>query len=223
MMAAAMLLAASCSNDSELTNVVENQAETAPITVRVSDFSVTQEEMPSGGGTTRAAEDVAEYTEVKAIDLAFYEGSTEVYKTTQLRSNTSTYTTFGEFECNLPIGNYTMVVVGRGYSNGDVFVLTSPTEAGYTTERARETFCATQDVTVTSSTPLDLSVTLSRIIAKLHIVSTDNRTASVAKIRTTYDAGGKSFNPTTGLATVNDGFSLTNTPSDAVETLDVGN
>ena len=223
MMAAAMLLAASCSNDPELTNVVENQAETAPITVRVSDFSVTQEEMPSGGGTTRAAEDVADYTEVKAIDLAFYEGSTEVYKTTQLRSNTSTYTTFGEFECNLPIGNYTMVVVGRGYSNGDVFVLTSPTEAAYTTERARETFCATQDVTVTSTTPLDLSVTLSRIIAKLHIVSTDNRTASVAKIRTTYGAGGKSFNPTTGLATVNDGFSLTNTPSSGVETLDVGN
>ena len=223
MMAAAMLLAASCSNDPELANVVENQAETAPVTVRVSDFSVTQEEMPSGGGTTRAAEDVADYTEVKAIDLAFYEGSTEVYKTTQLRSNTSTYTTFGEFECNLPIGNYTMVVVGRGYSKGDVFVLTSPTEAGYTTERARETFCATQDVTVTSTTPLDLSVTLSRIIAKLHIVSTDNRTASVTKIRTTYGAGGKSFNPTTGLATVNDGFSLTNTPNKDVETLDVGN
>jgi hypothetical protein len=78
-------------------------------------------------------------------------------------------------------------------------------------------------VTVTSLTPLDLTITLSRIIAKLHIVSTDERTASVTKIRTTYSAGGKSFNPTTGLATVNSGFAVTNTPSNAVTTLDIGN
>lgn len=45
----------------------------------------------------------------------------------------------------------------------------------------------------------------------------------MTKIRTTYGAGGKSFNPTTGLATVNSGFAVTNTPSSAVTTLDVGN
>lgn len=45
----------------------------------------------------------------------------------------------------------------------------------------------------------------------------------MTKIRTTYGAGGKSFNPTTGLATVNDGFAVSNTPSSAVTTLDVGN
>lgn len=45
----------------------------------------------------------------------------------------------------------------------------------------------------------------------------------MTKIRTTYSAGGKSFNPTTGLATVNDGFAVTNTPSSAVTTLDVSN
>lgn len=192
---------------------------TALVKIHVSDFTISQDAFYG----TKSAEDLADYTNVGAIDLAFYEGTTEVYKTTQLRSDNTTYTTFGEFECNLPIGNYTMVVIGRGYSNGDVFVLTSPTSAGYTSERARETFCATQDVTVTSTTPLDLNVILSRVIAKLHIVSTDNRSASVTKIRTTYSAGGKSFNPTTGLATVNTGFSVTNTPSTAVQTLDVGN
>ena len=212
MMAAAMLLAASCSNDSELTNVVENNAEqaTAPVRVHVNDFSVSMTEIP-GGGTTRAAQDVIDYTDVKAVDLAFYEGSTEVYKHTQLRSDNTTYTTFGEFECNLPVGNYTLVVVGRGYSNGYVFVLSSPTSAAYTTERARETFCTTQDVTVTNAAPLDLSVTLSRVIARLSILSTDIHPASVTHIRTTYGAGGKSFSPTTGLATVNTGFAVTNT------------
>jgi len=209
--AAVMLLAASgCTNESELT-VVENNAEqaTAPVTVRVSDFSISMSEF-SGGGTTRAAQDVVDYTDVMAIDLAFYEDGTEVYKHTQLRSDNSTYTNFGEFSCDLPVGNYTLVVIGRGYSNGDVFVLTSPTSAAYTTERARETFCATQDVMVTNAAPLDLSVTLTRVIARLNILSTDVHSASVTRIRTTYGAGGKSFNPTTGLATVNTGFALTN-------------
>lgn len=214
-----LLAATSCSNESDVT-VVENQTKTAPVRVHVNDFSVSMSEI-SGEGTTRAEQDVAAYTNVKAIDLAFYEGTTEVYKTTQLRDDGSTYTTFGEFECNLPVGHYKLVAIGRGYSEGDVFVLTSPTEAAYTSERARETFCATQDVTVTGTTPLDLSVTLSRIMARLEIISTDNRPASVTQIRTTYSAGGKSFNPSTGLATVNTGFAVINTPKSNVATLDV--
>lgn len=218
MVVAMLLVATSCIDESEET-IVDNQAETVPVRVHVSDFTISQDAFYGA----KSAENLNDYTNVGAIDLAFYEGTTEVYKTTQLRSDPTTYTTFGSFECDLPIGNYTMVVIGRGYSVGDVFELNSPTSAGYTTERARETFCATQSVTVTSSTPLDLTITLSRIIAKLHIVSTDERTASVTKIRTTYGAGGKSFNPTTGLATVNSGFAVTNTPSSAVTTLDVGN
>ena len=205
---AAVLLVAGC----------RKQEGTSRVRVNVNDFTITEGMFP-----TRGEEPVADYDGIKAIDLAFYEGTTEVYKHTQMRDDGSTYTTFGSFECDLPIGNYTMVVIGRGYTDGDVFVLTSPTSAGYTSERARETFCATQSVTITSTTPLDLTVTMSRIIAKLHIVFTDERTASVTKIRTTYGAGGKSFNPTTGLATVNSGFAVTNTPSSAVTTLDVGN
>ena len=109
-----------------------------------------------------------------------------------------------------------MVAVAYGYYDGDVFTLTSPTEAAFTSERPRETFSKVQSVTVTSASPLDLSITLNRVISKLQIASTDNRPAGVAKIRTTYAAGGKSFNPTTGLATDDSGFSITNTPSAAV-------
>jgi hypothetical protein len=192
--------------------------------VRVNDFSITTEEMPSGGGTTRSAVNPASYDGVGAIDLAFYSGGTEIFKTTQIKSDGTTYSTFGEFSCNLPIGNYTMVVVGRGYfPNDDVFTLTSPTAAGYTSERARETFVKTQAVNITSADPVNLSATLNRIVAKLEIISTDTRIDGVSKIRTTYSAGGKSFNPTTGLATSNTGFNLTNTPSAAVgATIDVG-
>ena len=190
----------------------------ASVKIHVSGFSVTQEEIPQG----KSAQNVENYEGVKAIDLAFYEGTNEIYKTTQMRNAPSTYTTFGEFECNLPVGHYTMVVVARGYSDGDVFVLSSPTSAAYTTERARETFCTTQSVSVTDTSSLDVSVTLSRIMTKLNILSTDVCPASVSRIRTTYSAGGKGFNPTTGLATSNDGFSLTNTRSlTASSTLDV--
>ena len=215
--AAAMLLAAtSCTNESVETEVKNNAEQvTAPVTVRVNDFSITTEDMPSGGGVTRAAQNVTNYNAVKAIDLAFYSGETEVYKHTQLRTDNTTYTTFGNFSCNLPVGTYTMVAIARGNFTGDEFTLTSPTAAGYTSERVRETFCATQSVTVTL-TGANVSVTLNRVMAKLQVLSTDNRPAGVSKIRTTYAAGGKSFNPTTGLATVNNGFSLTNTPSAAV-------
>ena len=221
--AAIMLLAAtSCTNECVETEVA-NQKATAPVTVRVNDFSITTEEMPSGGGTTRSAVNPASYDGVGAIDLAFYSGGTEVFKTTQIKSDGTTYSTFGEFECNLPVGSYTMVVVGRGQFDGDVFTLTSPTAAGYTSERARETFVKTQAVNITSADPVNLSATLNRIVAKLEIISTDTRIDGVSKIRTTYSAGGKSFNPTTGLATSNTGFNLTNTPSAAVgATIDVG-
>ena len=217
-LAAAMLLAAtSCTNESELT-VVENNAEqvTAPVTVRVNNFSITQEEMPSEGGTTRAAQNPADYDGVGAIDLVFFDAEgTKVYTSTQVKGDGS-YTTFGEFTANLQVGTYTMVAVARNHYAGDAFTLTSPTEAAYTSERPRETFAGTQAVTVTSASPLDLDVTLNRISSWLKIVSTDGRPASATKIRTTFAKGGKGFNPTTGLATTDTGFSQTNNPSTAV-------
>lgn len=215
MMAAAMLFAAtSCTNES-IENVVENNAEqaTAPVTVRVSDFTITTEEMPSGGGTTRAAVAPDSYDVVGAITLTFYDAAgTEVYKTTQIKGDGS-YTTFGEFTANLPVGHYTMVAVARAHYDGDAFTITSPTEAAYTSERPRETFSKVQTVTVTSASALDINVTLNRISAMLTIQSTDNRPAGIARIRTTYVKGGKSFNPTTGIATSDTGFTQTNTPS----------
>ena len=123
--AAIVLLAAtSCSNDREET-VVENNAEQgyAPVTVHVHGFSITQEEMPSGGGTTRAADNPATYFATGSITLAFYNAEgTEVYKTTQIEGDGS-YTTFGQFAANLQVGTYTMVAVAYGYYVGDEFTL----------------------------------------------------------------------------------------------------
>jgi len=195
------LTAASCSKSS---------TPTAPVNVHVEDFVFTVNRFTD----TKATEDPASYDYVQSITLAFYSGNTEVYSQTQIKSETPSG--FGNFTCDLPIGVYTLVVIARQVGNGDTFTFTSPTSAGYTSERPRETFCHSQSVTVTNTSPLDLDVTLSRIVSALNIVSTDNRPEGIAKIRTTYSKGSKSFNPTTGLALDDDGFTLTNTPSAAV-------
>ena len=216
MAAIGLLAVTSCTNESEETVINQNEQGYAPVTVHVSNFSITQEEMFSGSGTTRGAEDPSSYFGEGAITLAFYDAEgREVSKTTQVKADAGTYTTFGEFSANLPVGHYTMVAVAYAYYDGDAFILTSPTEAAFTSERPRETFSKVQGVTVTNASPLNIDVTLNRISSWLKIISTDGRPAGAKKIRTTFGKGGKDFNPTTGLAITDTGFSQTNNPSTA--------
>jgi hypothetical protein len=119
--------------------------------------------------------------------------------------------TFGVFSLSLPMGSYTMVVLanGLGTAGDDVLTLTSPTQAAYTTDLTRETFATTQAVNVNSNTAVDITATLNRIVAKFEVYSSDGRTANAAKIRMSLNAGSKAFNPTSGLATSNTGYTMT--------------
>ena len=210
LIAGLILLAASCSKENDLT-VKDIEEGSAPVTVRVDNFSVEQEDLMG----TRATESVADYTGVKAITLAFYNGDgTQQYCTTQLRADATTYTTFGNFSLALPYGEYTMIVLG--YGSELPIVLTSKTVAAFGEEKSRETFVYTQAVTVSSSTPLNLNATLNRINSRLVLQSTDGRPADLDAIRITFSKGGKGFNPMTGLATSDDGFVNTVTTSVAV-------
>ena len=204
LIAGMILLAASCSND-ECGNFVENNGGYTPVTVSVSGFSVEQGAFPGTGGMTRATA-VGSYSGVSFLTLAFYASNgTEVYKHTLEKGNLEQGETFGEFSTTLPIGSYTMVVLGYVLYDDDALTLTSPTQAEWTVNAPRETFAATQEVNVTNTTALNLTATLDRIVSQLKVISTDNRTANVEKIRMTFSAGGKQFSPTTGLATVNTG------------------
>ena len=204
-MAAVTLLCLSCNKQ------VENpdSEPTATVSVHVSDFTVAFSDLPGAG--TRATEAPADYAYVGELVLAFYEADgKEVYKTSQSKSSTATDANFGEFSFQLPVGNYKMVAIGRDVGSNDAFSLTSPVQAAYTSERVRETFSAVQPVVIASTAAVSLNVTLNRLVTKLVVESTDNQPAGVAKIRTTYGAGSKGFNPTTGLALDNNGFSLNN-------------
>ena len=210
--AVTVLLTLGCSHQAE----VDNQETTATVRVHVNDFSFSHENFP--GATTRADDNPKGYSNVKAVDIAIFAGSEKVYAATQLKADESTYTTFGEFECRLEKGDYTMVAVARNMTAGDVFTITSPTQAAYTTERARETFCCVQSIKVDGTKAVDVNPLLYRVMAKFQLVSTDKVPADAHTIRTTYSAGSKSFNPTTGLATDDKGFVVTN----SVKPLDNG-
>lgn len=201
----------SCSEaEGVMNSEIEGSSGCAPVRVHVSDFSFSVDDFPG----TRAAVDPGSYDGLKAMTLAFYSADgSEVSKITQEKGSSEI---FGDFSLTLPLGSYTMVVIGRDVLEDDVFSLTSATVAGYTSERVRETFCAKQSVAITSSAAVNLDVTLSRIVAQLTIRSTDGRPEGASKIRTTYSGGGKMFNPSTGLAIEDTGFSVVNTPQTAV-------
>lgn len=212
LMAGLVLLVASCSKDTDV-NLNEQEKQTAPVSVHVDDFNVSVEPI----STTRGASKVADYSGINAITLAFYKSdNSQEYKNTQLKSDHTTYTTFGDFNLSLQMGSYTMVVVAYYTNEYSPFTLISPVEASYTGARARETFTSTQTVNITSTKAVDISATLSRIISQLTVISTDNKTANVSNVRMTLSGGSKSFNPTTGLATDNAGFSNTVSSSAAV-------
>lgn len=203
------LLFAACSNDTE----TGGDSRVAPVRVQVSGYSVSQGDFPE----TRGVESAVDYTSINAITLAFYKSDgTQAYKHEQLRDDNTTYTTFGSFELSLPMGSYTMVALAYKTKEGSPLVLTSPTAAAFTGEHGYETFAYTQAVNITNTSTVDLSATLSRIISRLTVCSSDGRTANISNVRMTLSAGGWSFNPTTGLATVNTG--CTNTVSIAAAT-----
>lgn len=208
-----------CSKDEiKLANAENGSGDRAVVTVSVDDFSITQEPFDEDGNSRRASKDgtaVADYSGVKAITLAFFasDGSQQ-YCSTQLRADNTTYTTFGQFSASLPLGTYTMVVLG--YGSTQPMTLNSDTSALYTADRVRETFVKSQTVNVTSSNALNLNVTLSRMVAKVLVRSTDARPSTVDSIRVTFSAGGKGINPATGLATSNSGLANTVAVTSAV-------
>lgn len=192
-------MAASCSSDESVNNL-ESADDFAPVTVRVDGFSVEQSDIP----LTRATA-LSTYNSVKFVTLAFYKSDgSEAYKHTQVRDNTDTYTTFGEFSCNLPIGSYTMVVLCNDGNNE--ITLSSPTSATYGSNIVMDTFVDTQEVNIANNNAVSLNVILDRIVSAVAVRSTDNRPNDVKKMRITYSGGDRSFDPSTGLAATNNGF-----------------
>lgn len=201
-----ILLAASCSSESDVT-VSNPEDATVPVSVRVNKFSIEQEGFAAARGLTRGTETVEAFTKINAITLAFYKSDgTAQYKVTQLRGDDSNYDTFGEFSLALPMGSYSMVVLG--YGGTAPITLNSTTEAIYPAEEhVRDTYVGTESVTIANTEAVEISATLSRVNSTLFVVSSDSKSDNASNLRMTFAAGGRGVNPQTGLATSNTGFS----------------
>lgn len=198
----------------------DDQLQTAEVRVHLDDLQIEQVD----NSDTRSTDDPISVKDVKALTVVFFDSdNNKVYNSTQLLDDPTTYTTFGEFKCTLPIGDYTLVAVGRGYSKGDELDISSPVLAGYTSERVRPTFSNTMPLSVTSTDPMDVPFAIVNASTMLKIYSKDVRPDEVAKIRTTFQMASKSFNPTTGYATDSLGFSMTNSVGSKGEPLKIGN
>ena len=197
--AAAALLTISCS-------VKEDRILcTAPVRVSVNGFTVSQEDLPA---PTRAPQNVTDVTNIKVLTLAFYSGDTETYKPRQTRGALDEGETFGVFDLSLPMGSYTMVVIAQGLVDGETpIVLSSPTEATFGDNPTRNLFLTTRTVEIHSADAVDISATLNRVTAVFQVKSSDVRTAGATQIRLTVRDGGKTFDPTSGLATSHEGHS----------------
>ena len=192
---AAILLLVGCSKDRV------SETNTAKVHVTFDAFSVSQGEFDSKAT-------IADYNNIKYVVLAFYKSDgSQQYKSIQYRNDPTTYdTVFGDFDLTLPMGSYTMVAFGYSTIDGSPFELTSTTLASYTGEHALETFSVTQAVNITNTNDVTLNAALDRIVSKLQVISTDGRTANASNIQMTISGGSRSFNPTTGLASDNNGF-----------------
>lgn len=108
------------------------------------------------------------------------------------------------FSLSLSYGSYKMVVIAH---EGEFpITLSNLSEASFGSEKPKDTFLYSQDLTIENSDPANLSATLSRIITRLIIESTDSKPANVKDVRITLSKGGTTFSPVTGFAANDAGF-----------------
>lgn len=167
---------------SETETVVPHQEETMFVGMELNT-------LPYEGVDTRAIADEVKYVTVMLFDRA-----------TQLYNRQFSFDVVGtSYIFNMPVGNWTMVLVGTG--DGliadfattptvgvtlltDVMLsLTQPTATTYST--TREYFYARQNIAVTSATTLIPAVTLVRIVGKMTVTATQALSDSLSYVKIT--------------------------------------
>ncbi len=141
-------------------------------------------------------------TEVKnactRLNYAIYDlDGTRVKQINQLVSEPN----FGTASFQLEKGKYLMVVVGHS-CNGNP-TMTDPNKIQFTNSTGySDTFLYSETVTI-GEEPVELDISLDRIVSLCRFVITDDIPADVAKMQFYYTGGSGAFNASTGLGSVN--------------------
>lgn len=116
-------------------------------------------------------------------------------------SQVSSDASFGQCGFQLEAGTYQLVVVAHS-SNGNP-TMTDPAKIQFTnTQGYTDTFMYYSEVTI-GEDPVELEVSLDRIVSLCRFVITDDFPAEVKKMRFYYTGGSGAFNALTGLGCVN--------------------
>ena len=131
------------------------------------------------------------------LNFAVYDGDTRLKQINQ----TSADAGFGKASFQLDAGTFQLVVVAHS-SKGNP-TMNNPTKIQFdNSDGYSDTFLYSEDVTVASD-PVNLSLTLHRIVALCRFVITDDYPQSVAKMQFKYTGGSGAFNAATGQGSVN--------------------
>ncbi|MBR1498284.1 MAG: FimB/Mfa2 family fimbrial subunit [Bacteroidaceae bacterium] len=126
---------------------------------------------------------------------------------------------FGQCSFQLDEGDYVLVVVGHS-ANGNP-TSTNPQKISFTNAQGyTDTFLSSGDITV-GDEPLEIDVTLERIVALCRFVLTDDYPAGVAKMQFYYTGGSGAFDAYTGLGSVNSKQTVTFDVSDGQKQFDL--
>jgi len=168
-----------------------NEEDTPKGNLRV---SVSQIEKTSFSALTRAA--VADVC--TRLNFAVYDEDGTRLK---LISQTSDKEDYGTCSFQLAAGTYQLVVVGHS-SNGNPS-MADPYKIQFTNSQGfTDTFLCYGSITI-GEDPVDLELTLNRIVALCRFVITDEFPADVKKLRFYYSGGSGAFDATTGFGCVN--------------------
>lgn len=150
----------------------------------------------NGTPVTRAAQAAAEVC--TRLNFAIY--NTDGSRVKQI-NQVSGDKNFGQCSFQLDQGDYFLVVVGHS-ANGNP-TMTNPQKISFTNAQGyTDTFLSGGDIAIEEE-PLDIDVTLERIVARCSFVLTDDIPAEVKKLQFYYTGGSGAFSAYTGLGSVN--------------------
>ena len=171
------------------------------LTVRV--FQI--EQTPFGSLTRTAASEAC----TRLNFLIYNTDGSRVKMVNQISSDKN----FGTASFQLDEGDYQLVVVGHS-SNGNP-TSTNPQKISFTNAQGyTDTFLSSGDITIEAEDPLEVDVTLDRIVALCRFCLTDDIPADVHKMQFYYTGGSGAFNAYTGLGSVNSKQTVTFDVSD---------
>ena len=192
-----LLLLSSCEKAiTEDGTVVSDSPTDANLTVTVYEIEKTPFDYFTRRALTRTAKPASEAC--TRLNFAIYdEDGSRVKQVNQ----TKDIANYGTAYFQLEPGGYTLVVVGHS-SNGNP-TMTNLGKIQFTnTQGYTETFLYCATVTIAED-PVELQVSLDRIVSLCRFVITDDIPADIKKMRFYYTGGSGAFNALTGLGSVN--------------------